>query len=194
MSECVHLIIEVAIFALHNVECTKLAISKLYRRESRALFGELLSQHDETQLQHQPSILRIVMDTTHINSIYKKISMLPDHPCCISEELDFERLPSSLNYFTLVDALPCFNPSNDSSYEPLDSREGNYEAKMNYEAFRDSKPFRPLQVKALESFKLIHSTVARALSHHGVSIDTIKQYAACFVSTPQRFPFPSSYP
>ena len=121
------------------------------------------------------------MDTSYINSVSKQLDWFEEYPCCKAcEETDFDPLPSSLSYTELVDALPCYNPSNDPSYIPHDSLDGFYQAQANYDEFSKSRPFRAHQVKALDAFKLIHSTVTRNLGRDGVNISDIKQYAACF--------------
>ena len=121
------------------------------------------------------------MDTSHINSVTNKINLLPDYPCCfLSENLDFDPFPSSTLYPTLVDALPCFNPSNEPSYRPFDSREDVHRARANFEEFSNSKPFRPYQEKALKKFASIHSAVFRTPDCNLISLGTLKQYAVCF--------------
>ena len=120
------------------------------------------------------------MDTSHINSVTNKIGLLPDYPCCcLFEDLDFDPFPSSTLYPALVDALPCFNPSNDPSYRPFDSREDSHRAWANFEEFANS-PFRAYQQKALEKFASIHSIVFRTPDCHLISLSTLKQYAVCF--------------
>ena len=121
------------------------------------------------------------MDISHIDSISKKIWQLPDYPCCCtSEAIDFEPFPSSLPYAQLVEGLPCFNPSNDPAFHPYDTLDGYHQAQANYDAFNESRPFRPRQQKAMESFHFIHSTVLRNINRNGLSLNEVKQYAACF--------------
>lgn len=121
------------------------------------------------------------MDTSHVNSITDRINSLPGYPCCcLSENLDFDPFPSSTLYPTLVDGLPCFNPSNEPSYTPFDSREDFHGARANFEEFCNSKPLRAYQQKALKKFAFIHSTVFRTPNCDLISLGTLKQYAVCF--------------
>lgn len=122
------------------------------------------------------------MDISYINSISKALDWLAEYPCCkaFNNDIKFDPLPSSLSYADLVDALPCYNPSNEPSYLPHDSLDGLHQARANYDCFSESRPLRAFQQQALDTFELIHSTVARTLGRDGVSIADIKQYAACF--------------
>ena len=121
------------------------------------------------------------MDISYINSVSKELDWFSEYPCCkASEGIDFDPCPSSLSYADLVDALPCYNPSNDPHYLPHDSLEGLFQARANYDCFSRSRPLREYQRQALDTFELIHSTVARTLGRDGVSIVDIKQYASCF--------------
>ena len=122
------------------------------------------------------------MDISYINSVCKALDWFAEYPCCkaSSNDTEFDQLPSSLSYADLVDALPCYNPSNDPSYLPHDSLDGLHQARANYDCFSASRPLRAFQQQALDIFELIHSTVARTLGRDGVSIAEIKQYAACF--------------
>ena len=121
------------------------------------------------------------MDISYINSISKELDWFADYPCCkASKDIEFDPLPSSLSYPDLVDALPCYNPSNDPWYLPHDSLDGLYQARANYDCFSASRPLRAFQRQALDVFELIHSTVTRNLGRNGVSISDIKHYAACF--------------
>ncbi|KAL8792508.1 MAG: hypothetical protein Q9195_004878 [Heterodermia aff. obscurata] len=121
------------------------------------------------------------MDISYINSVSRELDWFAEYPCCkASKDIDFDPLPSSLAYADLVDALPCYNPSNEPGYLPHDSLGGLYQARANYDCFTQSRPLRAFQRQALDTFELIHSTVARTLGRDGVSIVDIKQYAACF--------------
>ena len=121
------------------------------------------------------------MDTSHISRIGKYLDNLEEWPCCQpTGQEDFETIPTRLSFKQIVADLPCLLPqelgeqeysSHDRDFEPLEQR---------LFGFLESKSCSPRQNKAIDAFQVIHREVLRSSKSHGINIQDVRQFAACF--------------